>query len=58
MNVHVRLLDVTPGGAACLIAKGQVRGAEEVVVDLQDVAYRLRAEDGAVVDVVNRGYRH
>ncbi|GAA2390413.1 CocE/NonD family hydrolase C-terminal non-catalytic domain-containing protein [Nonomuraea africana] len=47
-NVHARLLDLAPDGSAFLIAKGQLRldaplSGAGAVVDLQSVAYRLRA---------------
>ncbi|MGY1807056.1 CocE/NonD family hydrolase [Blastococcus sp. SYSU D00669] len=47
-NLHARLLDVEPGGAHLLVAKGQVHLPEvpadrPVRVDLHSISYRLRA---------------
>ncbi|WP_306370713.1 CocE/NonD family hydrolase [Nocardiopsis sp. CC223A] len=55
-TVHARLLDVEPGGAARLVARGQLRltgdrEGEPVVVDLQEVGYRLRAGHRLALDV-------
>ncbi|MEV5827002.1 CocE/NonD family hydrolase [Spirillospora sp. NPDC052242] len=66
-HVHARLLDVTPGGAAFLIAKGQVRldvpadgtdgaGGADTVVDLQSVAYRLRAGHRLALDLASTDF--
>ncbi|MFC9977880.1 CocE/NonD family hydrolase [Spirillospora sp. NPDC127200] len=57
-HVHARLLDVGPDGAAHLIAKGQVRLPEAersgaTVVDLLDVAYRLRAGHRLALDLMS-----
>ncbi|MEU6408142.1 CocE/NonD family hydrolase [Microbispora sp. NPDC046933] len=59
-NVHVRLLDVTPEGAF-LVAKGQLHldvplAAEEAVVDLQSIAYRLRAGHRLALDVMSSDF--
>jgi hypothetical protein len=48
MDVFVRLLDVDPGGAARLVARGQVHVVDStqprrIAVDLGQVGYRLRA---------------
>ncbi|TYB56991.1 CocE/NonD family hydrolase [Nonomuraea sp. PA05] len=58
-HVHVRLLDMTPGGAAHLVAKGQVRldaPLGEVIVDLQSVAYRLRAGHRLALDLMSSDF--
>ncbi|GAA3228198.1 CocE/NonD family hydrolase [Actinocorallia longicatena] len=57
-HVHARLLDASPGGAAHLIARGQVRcdgrpPERETVLDLLDVAYRLRAGHRLVLDLMS-----
>ncbi|GAA3583203.1 hypothetical protein GCM10022419_076200 [Nonomuraea rosea] len=60
-HLHARLLDLPPGGGAFLVAKGQVRldgpvSGEEVVVDLQSVAYRLRAGHRLALDVMSSDF--
>ncbi|WP_052423453.1 CocE/NonD family hydrolase [Nonomuraea candida] len=58
-HVHARLLDLTPGGAAYLVAEGQVRldaPLDEVVVDLQSVAYRLRAGHRLALDLMSSDF--
>jgi putative CocE/NonD family hydrolase len=58
-NVHVRLLDVTPGGGAFLIAKGQLHlgtPQAETVVDLLSVAYRLRAGHRLALDLMSSDF--
>ncbi|GAA2616171.1 CocE/NonD family hydrolase [Actinomadura fulvescens] len=57
-HVHARLLDVDAGGAAYLITKAQVRLPEEpgpgaTVLDLLDVAYRLRAGHRLALDLMS-----
>ncbi|MFV2175228.1 CocE/NonD family hydrolase [Actinomadura sp. LOL_016] len=60
-HVHARLVDVTPGGAAFLVAKGQIRldvpltGAD-AVIDLQSVAYRLRAGHRLALDLTGTDF--
>ncbi|MBW8481225.1 CocE/NonD family hydrolase [Actinomadura parmotrematis] len=59
--VHARLLDVDAAGAARLIAKGQVRVAgaaenAEVALDLQSVAYRLRAGHRLALDLMSSDF--
>ncbi|MQY09446.1 CocE/NonD family hydrolase [Actinomadura macrotermitis] len=60
-NIHTRLLDVAPDGGAFLIAKGQVHlevpaDEEEVVVDLQSIAYRLRSGHRLALDVMSSDF--
>ncbi|KAB2379013.1 CocE/NonD family hydrolase [Actinomadura montaniterrae] len=55
-HVHARLLDTGPGGAAFLIAKGQLRldaPRAAAVLDLQHIAYRLRAGHRLALDVMS-----
>ncbi|MFI7132117.1 CocE/NonD family hydrolase C-terminal non-catalytic domain-containing protein [Nonomuraea sp. NPDC050153] len=62
-NVHTRLLDVTPDGGAYLIAYGQAhldveaRGGH-VIIDLQSIAYRLRAGHRLALDVMSSDFPH
>ncbi|GAB2504999.1 CocE/NonD family hydrolase [Nocardiopsis aegyptia] len=56
-TVHARLLDTAPDGGAVLIARGQLRldvpfDGEPVVVDLLEVAYRLRAGHRLALDLM------
>ncbi|WP_106400788.1 CocE/NonD family hydrolase [Actinocorallia populi] len=60
-NVHVRLLDVAPEGEAFLIVKGQAHldvplSGEEAVVDLQNIAYRLRAGHRLALDIMSSDF--
>ncbi|MFI0350232.1 CocE/NonD family hydrolase [Actinomadura sp. 9N407] len=60
-HVHARLLDLAPDGRAFLIAGGQVRldvplAGEEAVVDLQSVAYRLRAGHRLALDIMSSDF--
>ncbi|GAA3444605.1 CocE/NonD family hydrolase [Planomonospora venezuelensis] len=60
-HVHARLLDVAPGGGAFLVAKGQIRldvplDGEDAVVDLQSIAYRLRAGHRLALDVMSSDF--
>ncbi|GII05900.1 CocE/NonD family hydrolase [Planobispora takensis] len=60
-HVHARVLDLEPGGGAFLVAKGQVRldapaAGEEVIVDLQSIAYRLRAGHRLALDVMSSDF--
>ncbi|MGP4027446.1 CocE/NonD family hydrolase [Actinomadura sp. 3N407] len=60
-NVHARLLDVAPDGGAFLIARGQIRldvplADDEAVVDLQNIAYRLRAGHRLALDVTSSDF--
>ncbi|WP_083982439.1 CocE/NonD family hydrolase [Actinomadura hibisca] len=60
-NVHARLLDVTPDGSAFLITKGQIRldvplDDQEAVVDLLNVAYRLRTGHRLALDVMSSDF--
>ncbi|WP_053617192.1 CocE/NonD family hydrolase [Nocardiopsis sp. NRRL B-16309] len=56
-TVHARLLDTAPDGGAELIARGQLRldvpfDREPVVVDLLEVAYRLRSGHRLALDLM------
>ncbi|MBG0832696.1 CocE/NonD family hydrolase [Planomonospora sp. ID67723] len=60
-HVHARLLDMAPDGGAFLVAKGQLRldvplTGEEAVVDLQSIAYRLRAGHRLALDVMSSDF--
>ncbi len=60
-NVHVRLLDLTPDGEAFLIVKGQAHlaeplAAETAVIDLQNIAYRLRAGHRLALDLMSSDF--
>ncbi|MGK5555399.1 CocE/NonD family hydrolase [Actinomadura kijaniata] len=60
-HVHARLLDVAPDGGAFLVARGQIRldvplAGEDAVVDLQSVAYRLRAGHRLALDLMSSDF--
>ncbi|MFG2948380.1 CocE/NonD family hydrolase [Streptomyces adustus] len=60
-TVHARLLDLNPDGEAYLITYGQARLGPETkggltVVDLQSVAYRLRAGHRVALDVMSSNF--
>lgn len=60
-NIHTRLLDVTPGGQAHLIAYGQARldtevNGELIPIDLQSVAYRLREGHRIALDIMSSNF--